>query len=277
MGVGRYMVCFQENAKANGFWTWHDKDRSDDKNWKTVPVPGVQFWALPTSNFQIDGEVIGCTPSCGGIVDTGTSLITPPKAVVMALKKKIENSSIEDCSDLSKFPDFVFKLGEHTFSLPPSSYIADAGTQNIEVFHQQLAFAPLPMTKRDLRVVQSAKKAGQMPPQVHSCVLLLSPGDESEQTQFGPMVILGMSLFRKYAVQFDVQADLDGKEGKRSMRFAEAAHDCSGPVKGGEFRRKSTLAKVNLDKLRVSPLQHRIVAMKHKVGYNMLRKGTFRI
>jgi hypothetical protein len=279
MGVKRFMVCFQENAKANGFWTWNDRDRSQDSNWMTVPVAGKMFWAVPTSNFKIDGTSVGCEPSCGGIMDTGTSLLTPPQAVVTAVQKKIENGDIEDCSDLSKFPDFEFQLGEHKMSLPASTYIGDAGTQQIEVFHQQLAFAPLPMTKRDLAIVKAAKKAGQMAPPVHACVLLLSPGDESEQTQFGPMVIFGMSLFRKYAVQFDLSGDMEGKEDTRAMRFAEAAHDCSGPVKGGEFRRKSVLQRVNMDKLRVSPLQQRLTKNRDqkKFGANLFRKGTLRI
>merc|ERR1719162_1889327 len=169
-------------------------------------------------------------------------------------------------------------LGEHKLSLPASSYIADAGAQNVEVFHQQLAFAPLPMTKRDLAIVQSAKAAGHAAPAVHSCILLLSPGDESEQTQFGPMVIFGMSLFRKYAVQFDLSGDIDGKENTRAMRFAEAAHDCSGPVKGGEFRRKSAIGKVNLDKLRINPLQQRLMPVRDaKMGNQLFRKGQLRI
>jgi len=193
MGIKRFMVCFQENAKANGFWTWNDRDRSQDKDWMSVPVAGKMFWAVPTSKFTIDGASVGCEPSCGGIVDTGTSLLTPPKAVVKAIQDKIESGTIEDCSDLSKFPDFVFNMGDHKLSLPASSYIADAGAQQTEVFHQQLAFAPLPMSKRDLAIVQSAKKNGQIAPAVPACVLLLSPGDESEQTQFGPMVILHLS------------------------------------------------------------------------------------
>merc|ERR1719265_3125429 len=236
------------------------------------------FWAVPTSKFQLDGVSVGCEPSCGGIVDTGTSLITPPAAVVSAIQQKIESGKIEDCSDLSKFPDFVFNMGDHTLSLPASSYVADAGSQQVEVFHQQLAFAPLPMSKRDLAIVQSAKAAGHPAPQVHACVLLLSPGDESEQTQFGPMVIFGMSLFRKYAVQFDLSGDLEGKDNARAMRFAEATHDCSGPVKGGEFRRKSTVQKVNIDKLRVSPLQQRLMPLHDaKMGNKLFRKGVLRI
>jgi len=279
LGVKRFMVCFQENQKANGFWTWHDRDRSGDQAWMAVPVPGKQFWAVPTSDFKISNTQVGCQPSCGGIIDTGTSLITPPKAVVDAITAQIESGSIEDCSDLTKFPAFEFKLGDHQLSLPPSSYIADAGAQNIEVFHQQLAFAPLPMNKRDLAMVTAAKEAGQAAPAVHSCVLLLSPGDESEQTQFGPMVIFGMSLFRKYAVQFDLAGDMEGTSDSRVMRFAEAAHDCSGPVRGGEFRRTTTLQKVNLDKLRVSPLQQRVASEQRngKMGIKMRRKSVLRI
>merc|ERR1719198_175236 len=129
------------------------------------------------------------------------------------------------------------------------------------------------MTKRDLARIKAAKAAGKEAPSVHTCVLLLSPGDESEKTQFGPMVIFGMSLFRKYAVQFDLTGDHDGKENSRVLRFAEAAPDCSGTIKGGEFRRKAILQRVNLDKLRVSPLQQRLTHTNgKKYGSKLLRK-----
>jgi len=245
----------------------------------TVPVAGKMFWAVPTSKFTMGGEDVGCKPSCGGIIDTGTSLFTPPQSVIDKIKDKITSGNIEDCSDISKFPTFEFKLGEHKMSLPPSAYIADAGKQQITVFRQQLAVLPLPMTKRDLATIKAAEKAGQTPPEVHSCVLLLSPGDETEQTQFGPMVIFGMSLFRKYAVQFDLAGDYDGKKEKRYMRFAEASHDCSGPVTGGEFRRSAKLQKVNLNKLRINPLQQRIIESlrSNKVGLGLRRKALLRI
>merc|ERR1719316_1995502 len=220
-------------------------------------------------------------------MDTGTSLMTPPQAVIDAITKKLEKSKVEDCSDISKFPNFVFKLGDHTLSLPPSSYIADAGTQQIEVFmdkaHQQLAFKPLPMSAKDKALVNAElakpKHKQDTSKPVHACVLLLSAGDETEQTQFGPMVIFGMSLFRKYAVQFDLTGDHDGTENSRFLLFAEAQSDCSGPVKGGEFRRKSSLQKVNIDKLRVSPLQQRLMPSRDqkKFSSRLFRKGTLRI
>merc|ERR1719473_1920134 len=44
LGIKRFMVCFQEDTKADGFWTWNDKDRSNDANWLKVPVSGKLFW-----------------------------------------------------------------------------------------------------------------------------------------------------------------------------------------------------------------------------------------
>merc|ERR1719198_2464052 len=134
------------------------------------------------------------------------------------------------------------------------------------------------MTKADLAVVESAKASGDTElPAVHKCALLLSPGDD-QPTQFGPMVIFGMPLFRKYAVQFDLTGDFEGKE-NRVMRFAEASHDCSGPVKTAVFRRKSGLQKVDLAKLRISPLQQRLMPNPDNGKFGLIRTGkeTIRI
>merc|ERR1719454_1499515 len=70
---------------------------------------------------------VGCDPSCGAVIDTGTSLLTPPPEVVDLIQKSIEAKDIEDCSDLSKFPTLAFKLNGKDLSLPPQSYIGDAG------------------------------------------------------------------------------------------------------------------------------------------------------
>jgi len=301
MGIKRFMVCFQEDQRKTGLWTWNDKDRSADAKWLKVPVPASEFWGLPVSHFQMDKKTVGCVPHCGAIIDTGTSLLTFPSAIVRAISMKIQDAGIKDCSDLSKFPDFEFKLGDHKFSLPPSAYLADAGVQQTQGFHQQLAFAPLPMTARDLSTVESAKRDGLQVPSVHSCIMMVSAGDygnvhleatgdksvnleaeasgdKSEQTQYGKMVIFGMSLFRKYAIQFDLSGDIEGKEGTRAMRFAEASPDCTGPVQAPEFSRQArTLHKVNLDKLRISPLQQRLAPHSDVMGSQLFRKGVLRI
>jgi hypothetical protein len=298
LGVKRFMVCFQENSKDDGFMTWNDKDRTNDPLWQTVPVPGQVFWALPTSDFKMVGapgflglhsdKNVGCQPSCGGIIDTGTSLITPPPSVVQAIQASLENGDVEDCSDLSRFPTFEFKLNGATLSLPPQSYIADAGYTEVFLKHRFLSLPTLPMTKQDAKLVKKARALKQTETKVRSCVLLLSPNDEPEETQYGPMVIFGMSLFRKYAVQFDLSGDVEGKKhtSKAPTRFlhlAEAAPDCEGPVSGGRFKQKrKTMQTVKLDKIRISPLQQRVLPKRTKElkGLKMKltkRKGILRI
>jgi len=316
LGIKRFNVCYDEDPNKDGFITWNDKDRSDDPEWVTVPVLGKTFWATPATDFKLvmpdpvkgmafakkweisdiwsdiskqfkdpdewDKETsIGCDPSCGAVIDTGTSLLTPPPEAVDQIQRAIEAKDIEDCSDLSKFPTLAFKLNGQDLSLPPQSYIGDAGLQDpLEFRNVHLAFPLLPMKSADLHLIQKGDP-------VHSCVLMLSRGDETEQTPWGSMIIFGMSLFRKYSVQFDLAADFEGKEPSlsnptRMMRFAEASPDCQETKQGTQFmklfngtqnnlhqihsqrRSFSSIQKVNLKKLRISPLQKQLKELNDK-------------
>merc|ERR1719316_161217 len=128
-------------------------------------------------------------------MDTGTSLFTPPKSVIKAVQDVLENGDVEDCSDLSKFPTFKFTLGEHEFSLPPSSYLVDLGEAPVNtVFFEQLAFPPLGMSKKDAAILKAARTIPTSPKQLskddprmaHQCALMIGAADESEPpTQFG--------------------------------------------------------------------------------------------
>merc|ERR1719265_896210 len=147
LGIKRFNVCYQEDPMKDGFITWNDRDRSMDEEWMTVPVLGKTFWATPASDFKLvmpegasehaistarawpfgqnsdwDKETsVGCSPSCGAVVDTGTSLLTPPPEAVDLIQRAIEAKDIEDRSDLSKFPTLSFKLNGQDLSLPPQS------------------------------------------------------------------------------------------------------------------------------------------------------------
>jgi len=286
LDIKRYMICFKEQSGDDGYITWNDKDRSEEhQEWKKIPVPGKVFWAMETSDFKFSGTgasdvSLGCSPTCGAILDSGTSLITPPEEVITKLKEHLEASEIEDCSDISKFPTFSFKLGGEQFTLPPYAYLADCGVMDVSLRQRNLAFKPMPMNKAALSLLQHARKNGKEEPQVHSCVLLLGQPDQNEMSQWGPMVIFGMSLFRKYAVQFDMSKDLadveqtDEKEATRFVRLAEAAPDCSGTLKGGRFRQIESLQKVDLSNLRVSPLQQRLSAQSRLPHEQRMRQGA---
>merc|ERR1719359_182127 len=115
------------------------------------------------------------------------------------------------------------------------------------------------MKAMDLRQVKQGEP-------IHSCVLLLSRGDETEQTPWGSMVIFGMSLFRKYTVQFDLASDFEGKEPSlsnptRMMRFHEASPDCSEPKSGNQFMKLPNQNQTNLHQIK----QQRTFSTLHKV------------
>jgi len=56
-----------------------------------------------------------------GVVDSGTSVIVGPSSVVNSLTKGI--GSQPDCDKISTFPNFVFTIGGHEYSLTPDQYI----------------------------------------------------------------------------------------------------------------------------------------------------------
>lgn len=276
LGIQRFTFCLHEDANKDGKIIWNDKRRHDDADWMTVPSPAVQFWGAPSSSWTLTDKwgpwsvfthtaPVGCEGGCGAVIDTGTSLITPPKEVTQAITAALESGSVEDCSDLSKFPTLNFKLGDHDFSLPPESYIADAGTMEMDGqeagnMHEELGLAVplLPMNKASAKVALHRRRNGEAA-EAHQCVLLLG-GDMPQPTQYGPMLIMGMPFFRKYAVQFDLAEDFENvkaQEGAptRMMHVSEAAPDCEGPIQGGRFRQEGPrLQKVNLSKLRTSKL-----------------------
>merc|ERR1719420_738344 len=73
-----------------------------------------------------------------------------------------------------------------------------------------------------------------------ACAILMSEGDPTDNTPWGPMVIFGMQLFRKYAIQFDLTGDHDGikpslSNPTRLMHFTEASHDCKEDSSGKQF------------------------------------------
>merc|ERR1719420_102628 len=92
LGIGRFTICLQDNADAIGLWTWHDRSRKGEAGWIDVPVPAKIYWAVAASNFRLGGDTFGCNdPSCGAVIDTGTSLITPPTAAVEQLGKLLQH------------------------------------------------------------------------------------------------------------------------------------------------------------------------------------------
>lgn len=298
LGMKRFMVCFNEDAKKDGVITWNDKDRSNDPAYVAVPAIGKLFWATKLVNFRLtdsqgsvigEGDFEGCQPSCGAVIDTGTSLLSPPKEVIQQISKLLDEGHITDCSDMKKFPTLTFSLGDKEFSLPPEAYIGevdeDEATPGFK--HKSLAFPLLPLRSSKQRTRQmnhtlalKQNKTGPVELKVESekfpttgaCAIMMSEGDPEDGTPWGPMVIFGMQLFRKYAVQFDITGDHEGTKPSlanptRIMRFTEASPDCTTDSKGKQF---------NLRQKEGSAMRSLVGSKLQKVNLKKIRKSTFR-
>merc|ERR1719413_54666 len=76
-----------------------------------------------SSQSDSQPSALGCNPSCGAIVDTGTTLLSLPTAEYNALYNRIASMNV-GCSDMSVFPDLVMNMGGQEVRLPPESYIS---------------------------------------------------------------------------------------------------------------------------------------------------------
>merc|ERR1719265_746009 len=109
-------------------------------------------------------------------MDTGTSLITPPREVIHQISEMLDKGHITDCSDMSKFPTLQFNFGDVELSLPPEAYVgvADNETDLPGFKHEALAFPLLPLRLHKPANKTLALKQGF--PLTGSCAILMSEG-----------------------------------------------------------------------------------------------------
>ena len=100
----------------------------------TMPVVSDTHWAVALSDVGVGGAPLGACPAangsaapCRAILDTGTSLITGPKARVDPLLKRL--SVNPDCSNLRELPPITFELAGRAFALPPEAYVLNVSGQ----------------------------------------------------------------------------------------------------------------------------------------------------
>merc|ERR550514_2673005 len=126
---------------------------------QSVPVVGEAHWGVTLTDLKVGvqgggadqhaGITIGenlCQPTCGAIVDSGTSLIAAPGSVLSALGNLL-GSIKEDCSNMHELPPIQFNLGAKTFVLPPKAYVLKVqDTQNADASVWDMLFSK-PKTK----------------------------------------------------------------------------------------------------------------------------------
>jgi hypothetical protein len=194
VGITKFSVCFQKEPLAPGYFTWNDLDaHSAPKGvFETLKVSGNYMWGLPLEqvklgNFMKNGKSkkisIGCGKNapCTGILDTGTSLVAAPSAVLSKISQKLEKVD-SSCDRLDEMPDLVFKYGGKKIVMPPSTYIGKVIGQ---VPARLRKFFPHVKTNDDDKTET---------PQKAQCTLLMMSMDMTG-TDGKPMWIIGMPFF----------------------------------------------------------------------------------
>eukprot|EP01028_Stygiella_incarcerata_P001027 TRINITY_DN1162_c0_g9_i1.p1 TRINITY_DN1162_c0_g9~~TRINITY_DN1162_c0_g9_i1.p1 ORF type:complete len:390 (+),score=86.17 TRINITY_DN1162_c0_g9_i1:91-1170(+) len=131
-----------------------------------VPLTNETYWEIEFDNLEVDGTALipsGSKPHA--IVDSGTSLITGPTAVINALLEKVKVD--KKCAGLDQLPDVTFKINGKDYVLTPKDYV-------------------LKVTELGMTECMAGFMAMDMPAQI------------------GPLFILGDVFISTYATVFDV-------------------------------------------------------------------------
>merc|ERR1719188_2236873 len=87
-----------------------------------APVKVESWWQVGMEDITFDSEPQNlCDGECQVAVDTGTSMLAGPSALVDKLSSKL--SVKEDCSNFDQLPKLGFKLGENVLNLKPDDYV----------------------------------------------------------------------------------------------------------------------------------------------------------
>jgi len=172
LNINSFAICLGSEPESAGHIVWNDNSpHTAVDSFSEIPLTleSSPHWTATLQNVRLGDEVLGCDGRCGGIVDSGTSLLAVPHPVAIKLQEMVSKLST-DCSDLSSLPHLHFRLGGIELSLPPDSYI----------YRTQ------------------GSRGGDS-----GCKALVMTLDLPESEELGQMWILGMPFLRKYYTVFE--------------------------------------------------------------------------
>lgn len=197
LGIDAYSMCFPNEKGADGQIVWGEdvhKDKSHAKKFNTLTLIGDLHWATQLTNFGLKNpygtdSVSICTDSCAAIVDSGTSFLTVTQEALDIVEKAVGKDGFS-CGDMSHLPHLRFELDGQVHMLPPSAYVMKATEEIPSHIEEMLYFKP-----------RAARGTGLM--QRGQCLLLFTAPLEVTSAA-GPVMVLGMSLFRHYYTTFNL-------------------------------------------------------------------------
>eukprot|EP00427_Karlodinium_veneficum_P022085 CAMPEP_0169105490 /NCGR_PEP_ID=MMETSP1015-20121227/23824_1 /TAXON_ID=342587 /ORGANISM="Karlodinium micrum, Strain CCMP2283" /LENGTH=450 /DNA_ID=CAMNT_0009166853 /DNA_START=70 /DNA_END=1419 /DNA_ORIENTATION=+ len=211
--VDAFSFCFQRSSQnASGFFHMGPSIAAlpQSGNFMSMPVVGQVHWGVMMTSISVPGIQVAnpCVPSCGAIIDSGTSLIAaPPSAseLINALKSMVA----ADCSNIDSLPVLQLTLGGVSIELPPRAYVIKASLLGLRI--------PL-----DPVGVWDFIWNGPTTTVVDQCTVAFMTIEKS--SQFGPVWILGMPFMRYYYTVF--------QRSSKQIHVARASPSCQVPYGG---------------------------------------------
>jgi hypothetical protein len=211
--IDAFSFCLQRYGQnATGFFTMGPSMSSlgYSAGFSSMPVVGQVHWGVQLTSVSVPGINVAnpCSPSCGAIIDSGTSLIAaPPSAsgLINALKSMIK----ADCSNIDSLPILHLTVGGVPIELPPRAYVIKASMLGLRI--------PL-----DPAGVWDFVWNGPDVTSVDQCTVAFMTIEKD--TQFGPAWILGMPFMRYYYTIFE--------RSTKKIHVARASPYCQVPYNG---------------------------------------------
>jgi len=250
--VTTFSVCMGAKPGEDGYFVWSDSSPFERPEVFTrVPVTGKHTWSVALSNVKLTrpGSLTSTDLACGGavgcnaLVDTGTSLLAVPHAIVQQIQDMVSKLRT-GCEDLRELPNLVFSLGGTMFSLPPDAYVASVADEIPSYLQGSVRVTDISIGPHD----KNSKKA-------RCKVLLMESYMDSPE---GPLWILGMPFFRKYYTSFHI----GDERGNRSLYIAEATDDCRPAQVSSLARTRPYNRHIDLSKVMVPPVHTKYVGFK---------------
>eukprot|EP00388_Colpodella_angusta_P046976 GDKK01071265.1.p2 GENE.GDKK01071265.1~~GDKK01071265.1.p2 ORF type:complete len:372 (+),score=100.36 GDKK01071265.1:152-1117(+) len=125
------------DASQNGELTFGGYDSSKFVgNLVSVPLTHEFYWMAALDSFVVGSTVY--TTGAGAVIDSGTSTLTGPTAVVTAIANQINATQlipgryIVDCASIPTLPAFQITIGGTTWVLNGADYVINVENENIE-------------------------------------------------------------------------------------------------------------------------------------------------
>lgn len=128
LGLTSFAMCLERGPQDSPGWLHLGRDLEHGNTaFQSARVLGMVHWATRMTQLRNGDELTSyCNPSCGAVVDSGTSLISAPPSArpfVDSLKQLVR----ADCSNFAELPMIKFRLDNVEIQLPPQAYVLRTG------------------------------------------------------------------------------------------------------------------------------------------------------